>query len=568
MEISKIVRKVLLEQKTINWNDTYGLVKNFAQFCDTNKNFEGKKIKSLSKNSEIESIKKLFNKFPEVVKSGKDSVAYISGGDVIVFGLKDPNVEGNALLAYDIKSGTPQKITGGAGSKCDYFKKIEDVGQVMLSSMDYSKVKNWAKRKGVAKFEMSEPDDILNYREVKLNTLKDEDNKPLLSNPGDGSVWIQVAAGEVSMGNIPEELKSYMEDQGFTQNKPKIGSPEANFGFYFKDIQKDLPAFSLSQDLRNTLIYYPTAGSEVMNPTRDQCRDIIKKLDMCRTVGFQGDDKVQRKFGSDCSTDLFKNKIIALRCQGRNFVGGALGNKDEFERLLNDRTSPFGLGELKAKLGKAQYSKVTESIDLKINKLLNENYRKLYPKKKTNVEIDKVVLSIFENVTKDFNIINTRINEDDSFLNTALGGIKNVGSKLFSNVGEKIGQSVKERIGKYVVRKVGSLLGYPNIENSYVGLAIVNVFANTDIKDIPRLFNDCDFASPIITKSLLEAYLDKLAVEEGFDSFVYSAIKNMVTETAANTSAFKFLEDKVSQIVCPILSSLSDVVLSQLGMKK
>ena len=72
----------------------------------------------------------------------------------------------------------------------------------------------------------------------------------------------------------------------------------------------------------------------------------------------------------------------------------------------------------------------------------------------------------------------------------------------------------------------------------------------------------------IITKSLLEAYLDKLAVEEGFDSFVYSAIKNMVTETAANTSAFKFLEDKVSQIVCPILSSLSDIVLSQLGMKK
>jgi hypothetical protein len=568
MEISKIVRKVLLEQETINWDNTYDLVNNYMQFCDTNKSFAGKKIKFLSKTSELGQNIKTFNKFPALVKSGKDNVAFVGNGNIVVFGLKNPFSKNNSLLAYNITSGTPQRIEGGAGSQCNYFKKMEDVGQVTLSAMDYGKVKSWAKRKGVVEFEMNKPEDILNYREVKLSTLKDEDGKPLLSNPGDGSIWYQVASGEVSMGNIPEELKTYMENQGFTQNKPPIGSDVANFSFYFKDIQKDLPAFSLSQDLRDTLIYFPEETSEAMNPSREQCRDVIQKLDMCRTVGFQGDDKVKRKFGSSCSTDLFKNKFMSLRCQSRKFIGGAFGNKDEFERLLNDRTSPFGLGNLKSKLGKAQYSKVTENIDLKINKLLNEEFKKFSFSKKSNSNIDNIVNSIFENVTNDLSKYKKTIKEDDNFLSTALGGIKNIGSSLFSNPAEKLTQAFKERIGKFIVGKIGSFIGYPNIQNSYVGLAIVNVFANTDIKDMKRLFNDCDFSSPIITKSLLEAYLDKMAVDHGIDSFVYSAIKNMVTESAAESSAFKALQDKVAQMICPILEGLSDMVLSKLGIKK
>jgi hypothetical protein len=568
MEISKIVRKVLLEQKTINWDDTYSLVNNYIQFCDTNKSFAGKTIKSLSKSSEIEQTKKVFNKFPALVQSGKENVAYVSNGNIVVFGLKNPFSKNNSLLAYNIESLTPQRITGGAGSQCNYFQKMEDVGQVTLSAMDYGKVKLWAKRKGVVEFEMNEPEDILNYREVKLNTLKDEDGKPLLSNPGDGSIWYKVASGEVSMGDIPEELKTYMENQGFTQKKPAIGSDSANFSFYFKDIQKDLPAFSLSQDLRDTLIYFPEETSEAMNPSREQCKDVIKKLDMCRTLGFQGDDKVKRKFGTSCSTDLFKNKFMALRCQSRKFISSAFGNKDEFERLLNDRTSPFGLGNLKSKIGKAQYSKVTENIDLKINKLLNEEFKKFSFSKKSNLDIDNIVNYIFENVTNDLSKYKKTIKEDDSILNTALGGIKNVGSSLFSNPAEKLSQALKERAGKFIVGKIGSFIGYPNIQNSYVGLAIVNVFANTDFKDMGRLFNDCNFSSPIITKSLLEAYLDKMAVDHGIDSFVYSAIKNMVTESAAESSAFKALQDKVAQMICPILEGLSDMVLSKFGIKK
>jgi hypothetical protein len=571
MEISKLIRKSLLEAATdrgINWDDSFNLLKNGITYCDKNKLFDGKKIKTLSKVLSDKDTA-LYNKFPEVKKSGKDSVAYINSGDIVVVGQKNGDM--NSLLAYNISGDSPRKITNGTFLDCDYFKGQSEVGQVMLSDMDLKKVKSWANQKGSAEFSLTEPENPLMYREVKLKDLKDSDNKPLLSFPGEGSLWYKVESGDYTIGNVPEELEDYMESQDFTKNKPKIGSAEANFGFYFKDIQKDLPSFSLSQDLRDSMIYYPIPGSEVMNPTKDQCRDVIKKLDMCRTVGFQGDAKVSRKFGSDCSTDLFKNKVMALRCQGRNFISGVLGNEDEFNRLLNDRTSPFGLGELKAKIGKASYSKVTENIQIKINKSLNEELKKFsfnnsnFNNKKKVDDISFLVESIFANVTKDLMTIKPNLSEDTNPLDFA----KNLGGSLLANMGNKFSQSVKERAAKFVLKSISKYLGLGDIENSYFGLALVNVFANTDIKDFGRLLTDCKFSSPIITKSLLEAYLDKMASKEGFDSFVYSTIKNVVTETAAETAAFKFLQDKVAMIICPILSSISDMILKMIpGLKK
>jgi hypothetical protein len=161
--------------------------------------------------------------------------------------------------------------------------------------------------------------------------------------------------------------------------------------------------------------------------------------------------------------------------------------------------------------------------------------------------------------------IKPNLSEDTNPLDFA----KNLGGSLIANMGNKFTQAVKERVAKFVLKSISKYLGLGDIENSYFGLALVNVFANTDTKDFGRLLTDCKFSSPIITKSLLEAYLDKMASQEGFDSFVYSTIKNVVTETAAETAAFKFLQDKVAMIICPILSSISDMILKMIpGLKK
>jgi hypothetical protein len=127
-------------------------------------------------------------------------------------------------------------------------------------------------------------------------------------------------------------------------------------------------------------------------------------------------------------------------------------------------------------------------------------------------------------------------------------------------LGGGLTQGIKEQIASYVVK----MLGFD--DKSYWSKALINAFANVDFKDFPRLFKDCKFASLILTKSLLEAYLDQFAAKSGFDSFIYKALKNIVTETAANTTPFMKLSDLVSKLVCPILQQVqSEGLLSSLG---
>ena len=58
-------------------------------------------------------------------------------------------------------------------------------------------------------------------------------------------------------------------------------------------------------------------------------------------------------------------------------VGGVLGMKDEFQNIMQ-RGKPYGLSDLKRVVGKAQYGDVQkESLESKINFILNEQRKKL-----------------------------------------------------------------------------------------------------------------------------------------------------------------------------------------------
>ena len=43
------------------------------------------------------------------------------------------------------------------------------------------------------------------------------------------------------------------------------------------------------------------------------------------------------------------------------------------------------------------------------------------------------------------------------------------------------------------------------------------------------------------------------------EGFVYSALKNTVTETAAQTSVFKRLEGLAERFVCPLVQGIDDM---------
>jgi hypothetical protein len=580
MDISKKLTQILLEQgasketKGVNVSDTGTVLQNTINFCSGISFLKGKAIKSMSKTSPKDNTsgQPLMAKFKDVYNSGKEKVAFASGDDgsgniIVVFGMQDPNLTDRALLGYRVTTGAvPDRITDGIGKNCQYLQKIEDVGQVQLSDYDQSRLDAFiASKKGL--FVSTDPKDSLNYRIYLMKDLKDADRKPLLQNPGEGIVWKKVEQDQGTMGDVAGEVDDFMKDQGFTKNKPKAGTyEEANYGFYLKDVIDDLPSLSIDPDIRTTGIYFPDPnytseyGGSVLTPDRKTCKSVIKRLYDCKTK--------TNKAG--CSANLFRDKFIALSCGDKKFIEGPFGKGDEYKEIFSD-PGPYGLAKLNRARGKAKYSSITESLNKKINKRLNEDFKRLsFNKKKIKFDnqlveslADQLVVSALFDLQKDFKKFQ-RLDENQitDFLSSAGSKALEGGKNLVGNLGSKLGTGLTQGFKETIAKKIIKWAGFN--PNGYFALLIANIFANLDFKDYMNFVSDCEKFSDVITKSALEAWLDKaVASMKGMDgetisTFVYTALKNTVTEALANTPAFKTLENMATKIVCGIIEGVRD----------
>lgn len=569
MKMLKILnQRLLLEQedpskvsKSVDFNDTSTLLSNVISYCKGVEFLKGKPIKAMSKTKPVDSTgAALMLKFPDVYKSGKDNLAFAvgeaGGGNLIlVFGMQDPNIPENALLGYNVRPGvSSDRIVGGIGKGCQYIQQVKDVGQSQLSPYDKAKLDNYMKIQG-GLFVTTDPKDPLNYREYKMKDLKDADNNPLLQNPGEGIVWKKVSAGTQEMGNIANESYEYMTNQGFTLKKPPVGSTYAEMGFYLGDIAKDVRSMGIDPDLRTNQIFFPDPtytteyGTNLLNPDRKTCKTVISKLYNCK-VGKQTDN---------CKTTLIQDKFIAMSCKKNNFIEGPFGKGDEFNDLLSDTVTDFGLRKISTAIGKAKYAAQTrpmESLNRKINKVLNEEHNKFSFNKQiikfdpllVESIADQLVLRAYFDFKKDFKKFQ-KINEN------VIGDLFTGISDKFS-LGDAVTQGFKEQIAKLIIK----YLGFD--PKSYMSLLIINVFANLASKDYIEFLNNCEKFSAIITKSALEAWLDKavqsmgVGADAGITSFAYSTLKNSVTEMATNTAPFKKLEGLAGKIVCTILDGV------------
>lgn len=569
MDISNLLTKILLEQEErketqgVNVDDTGMVLQNTINFCQNVSFLKGKNIKFVSKSTPKDQAgNPLMAKFPEVYNSGKETVAYVANDDgqgniLVVFGMQDPKLQDKALLGYNVRSGqVATKIPDGVGKGCQYLQKIESVGQVQLSAMDQSKLDTFLASQG-GLFTKIDPKDSLNYREYMMKDLKDADNKPLLSNPGEGKVWKQVGAGKQETGNVAQQVDNFMTIQGFTQKNPGAGTDEGNYGFYLKDVQADLPALSIDPDMRNNAIYFPEPGftteygEPLMQPSKKTCKTVITRLYDCKTkTNKQG-----------CTTNLFRDKFIALSCGDKNYIEGPFGKGDEYKTIFSD-PGPYGLANLNRARGKAKFSSITESLNKKINRILNEDYRKLsYSKKDVKFDpqlieslADQLVVSALFSLKKEEKKLN-RLNEN--VLDTVVGGVTNLGGNIFSNLTGGLTQGFKETIAKKVIEFAGF------DPNSYLALLVTNLFANLNPKDYMNFIENCEKFSSEITKAALEAWLDQAAKKmmgggDMITSFVYSALKNMVTEAASKTEAYKRLEGMAAKTVCALVSGVKD----------
>ena len=268
---------------------------------------------------------------------------------------------------------------------------------------------------------------------------------------------------------------------------------------------------------------------------------------------------------SDCNTDVVKNKFIALRCQIENFIGGPIGIGNEFEELKADGTTPYGLRRMKLQNlgGKNRpnipgVTQVQESLDKKINKILNEEHSK-FSFNQPKYEFDQVlveelanqlVVSALFDLNKAVSKMN-RLNENES---------GNILGAFGDNFMDKIVGGGKE----FLASKVIGMLGFD--PTSYTALVFKNLFANLDFDQYGEFISNCPKFTKVIVKSALEAWLD-YAMSKGLgkdkiSGIVYMALKNMVTETAANTSVYARLEKVAGNLVCPMVSGIADSIKS------
>jgi hypothetical protein len=376
--------------------------------------------------------------------------------------------------------------------------------------------------------------------------------------PGSGYAWKQIAAGTVAFTNSAVRASKQMTDQGFTSDENALGGETSplRLGFYLKDVMDDAAFFQVDPDLDKNTMYWPLPNKPdgvIIDPTPDQCKELVKFQRLCQLSS----NKVTE---TQCEKNLFQRKISLIGCNrnGMFKAGGVLGLKDDYEALMVP--GKYGIQKLAGVVGRVKQKGQlqNESLDNKINKILNEEHRKFTfnSKPQPKIEFDKelvetistqLVISAYFDLQKSMKKLD-RLNEN------AFGSIT---SGLGFNLGDKLMQGGKEVIAKKII----GYLGFN--PDDYISLLLVNIFANLDIADYPKFISDCKKFTAVIVKSALEAWLDKAAKSMGggsMEGFVYSALKNTVTETAAQTTVFKKLEKLAATMVCPLVEGLADSV--------
>lgn len=379
MDIDKMIRKLLKEAdetKTLglNYKDQYDILKKGMSVCPTfSKEVEGRVIKEFP-SSEI-------SKIPEL--AGFDKVAYIStplnnnGVGRVFFGIKDSNspMGKSQFLSYLFKEGyKPTKYNQGWGSDCDAIQELSQLGKDTLTPEQKRILDDYiaTNKSTTAEFEPTG-----NMGEWTKKPYSD-----IIPNyKGTGYVWVQTSLKNVER-NVLGDIDKLLDSQGFTRNEDgeqlPSDSAEANAGVLLKDLAVDYPSLKDAATKSPNTRVYLKAGT-LPDPDKNLCRTTIKKLSDCQ----------QRKStiaSSECRSNLWANKIIALQCQDKKYVGGAFGLKDEFEDLLTDATTSFGLANMISALKRGTQAPSTpqkdfsikESIDNRVSRALNEEFKRIF----------------------------------------------------------------------------------------------------------------------------------------------------------------------------------------------
>ena len=375
MNISKIVKKVLSEQndknvKGLNQENQIEILKTAKEYCKGYSKYLGADVTTLD--NQFKSL------FPELV--GVDEVAKITYEDpktktkYLFFGVEDPkaqiSADKKALLGYEVRIGmSPRRFRDGWGQQCDALQNVTALGTDALPQEYEQTLKSFIGRN--PKYYSEFNPNSAEFEKVMYKDLVDpQTNQPVLKGyTGPGYLWVRKGLSNQDI-DVYKSLDNMLVKNKLTRVRPEDAtSDEFNFAFLLSDITDDLPGLEVDDNLRTTTLVYPAPGT-IIEPTKDSCRVAIKKLSDCSKSAS----------GIGCRQNLFANKITALLCGDKNFVGGAFGLKDEYASLLQDG-GDFGLSKLnyarregvkRVKSPAPEQTPIRESV----NKRLNNEYKR------------------------------------------------------------------------------------------------------------------------------------------------------------------------------------------------
>ncbi len=105
-------------------------------------------------------------------------------------------------------------------------------------------------------------------------------------------------------------------------------------------------------------------------------------------------------------------------------------------------------------------------------------------------------------------------------------------------------------------------------DNNFLKNFLITALGNTDLKDVPKLFTECEFLTRKIAESVPEAYLRQLEYEKGMGGDFMDYVRNSLYDVIKQSDFADKIESKISGIVCPLVERMSSKFTEQLGTMK
>lgn len=400
------------------------------------------------------------------------------------------------------------------------------------------------------------------YVPVDLHTFNEE-SKKIFTQPNKYFLYRQKGLGG-KVANVSPQITAWLTKNGWTLDEP------TNIELWdtkqpLVTALKNLPGSSevikrisgeLGKNVNEIMVYKTEVKSAEGVKRLDVFRDAVNQVkskgsesdrQVCRTAAkalttmaqlFNQNKSILQQMDS---SELLMVKQYVYQCDIKRYLSGALGVRDEIDRLKRN-SSPFGLLDLVNTAD--NQANMNESIDDYLKRALRKKLTVLSESKKKSVISNKeygYYIKTIDEAFKTSGFGNNLINESD-ILSKALG----IG-------GEGIIGYFKEKLANSIINKF-----VPGGADTWLGGMIATTIGNIKIGDYVNgnIFK-CDFLIPLLAKSIGENAVKQFANNKGLTGGFYDVLRNSLVELVDDVPFIHKIEEGLGSVLCPVLGKLS-----------